>query len=398
MFDFFSQLLDQQGFMPHGHCYLWRDEVLWLHLIGDGLTVLAYFLIPGMLLYFVRVRHDIRYRTIFYLFGLFIVTCGTSHLISMFTIWEPIYRLESLVKMLTGVVSISTTAYMLVLMPKARRIPTIEQLQAVNARLEEEIAQHKATAEELRASQSQLQQQVQAVEEINQELESFVYSVAHDLRAPLRHVIGYAELMEEPRQDRTEEEDAFYMQKISRSARHMGHLIDGLLDFSRGRNQPLQIQAVALQELIPKLQEQLSQENPDRQVEWKIGTLPTVQGDPVMLEQVFANLLSNAIKFTQHAVVARIAVTAETLPGAYAVTVTDNGAGFDMEYEEKLYSLFERLHRQKEFPGHGVGLATAKRIVERHGGSIEAHGKIDQGASFRIILPQEPVENVGPMS
>lgn len=390
MFEFLSQLLDQQGFMPHGHCYLWRDDVLWLHLIGDGLTVLAYFLIPGMLFYFVRVRRDIRYRTVFYLFGLFIITCGTSHLISMFTIWDPVYRLESLVKMMTGLVSISTSAYLLVLMPKAQRIPTIVQLEALNLRLAEEVAQHKATSEDLRASEAKLTHHVQELETVNQELEMFIYSVAHDLRAPLRHVIGYAELLEEAQPEDTSQQEPSSLQQISQSAGQMGHLIDALLQFSRTRNQPLHFSTVDLSAMVERIQAGLTQEASDRTIEWEIQPLPQVTGDATMVEQVFTNLLSNAVKFTQQEPVARIQVGVTQTEEEYHFSVSDNGVGFDMAYQEKLFSLFERLHRQSDFPGHGVGLANVKRILERHGGSIAAEGEPEKGATIRFTLPRKP--------
>lgn len=388
MLEFLSRLLERQGFMPHGHCYMWRDDVLWLHLIGDGLTVLAYFLIPAMLVYFIRVRRDLRYRTIFYLFGAFIISCGTTHLISMFTVWEPVYRLESLVKFITGLVSISTTAYMLMLLPKARRIPTVEQLEGVNQQLAQEVTRHKATSEELAGSQAELTHHLRELEAVNAELEGFVYSVAHDLRAPIRHMHSYAELLDASVGQDLSEDDAFALAAIQQSARRMGTMMDELLQFSRGRNQPLRTAVVDLNELVARLQARLVEEAPGRTIRWQVAPLPAVQADPTMIEQVFDNLLSNAVKFTSQREVAEISLTVESTPEAHRFVVRDNGAGFDMKYRDKLFGLFQRLHKQSEFPGHGVGLANVKRILARHGGNIEGVGKVGEGATFIFTLPR----------
>lgn len=391
MSKFFSRLLEQQGFMPHGHCYLWQDEVLWLHLIGDGLTVLAYFLIPAMLIYFVRVRKDLRYRTIFYLFGAFIISCGTTHLISVYTIWEPIYRLESLVKLLTGIISMSTTAYMLILLPKAKRIPTVEQLEAVNHELAEEVISHRTTMQELQASQVELQRRLSELKALNDELEGFIYSVSHDLRAPIRHVNSHALQLEEAlASDEPEAPEAvqMYLNDIKYTAKRMGGMMDELLNFSRGRNQPLTMERIDLDDVVKSAQAEALFALPKHDIEWHITELPTIQGDYNMIHRVFENLLSNAIKFTGKAETPRIDISVEEKPQTFEVSVRDNGAGFNMKYKEKLFGLFQRLHKQSDYPGYGVGLANVKRIIERHGGAIEGRGERGKGAEFILTFPK----------
>jgi signal transduction histidine kinase len=389
MFDFINRLLEQEGFMPHGHCYLWQGEVLWLHLIGDGLTVLAYFLIPAMLIYFIRVRRDLRYRTIFYLFGAFIIFCGTSHLISIYTIWEPIYRLESLVKFLTGLVSISTTAYMLVLMPRARRIPTIEQLEAVNQELAEEVDSHKATSEELRASQTELERRLEELKAVNAELERFIYSVSHDLRAPIRHINTHALMLEKSLAESDKEGAQGYLDDLKYTAKRMGGMMDQLLKFSRSRSQALSLQSIDLHEMVAEIKKEEMASTPERSIHWDIDPLPTITGDFLMIRQVFSNLMSNAIKFTSQTQEARVKIATQEQTDQYLIQIQDNGAGFDMRYQKKLFGLFQRLHKQSEFAGFGVGLANAKRVMERHGGSIRGQGVRGEGATFTLTFPKQ---------
>ncbi len=220
----------------------------------------------------------------------------------------------------------------------------------------------------------------------NRELESFAYSVSHDLRAPLRHLDGFAELLRKncyPQLDATGQR---YLDKITASAQRMGRLIDDLLAFSRLLRTDVSRTHVSLQGLQDEVRRDLEPDLAGRTVVWRIGHLPDVYGDRSMLRQVFVNLLSNAVKYTRNRAEAVIEIgCAGTTDEEATIFVRDNGAGFEMQYVDKLFGVFQRLHSD-EFEGNGVGLANVRRIVERHGGRVWAEGAVDQGATFYCSL------------
>jgi PAS domain S-box-containing protein len=229
-----------------------------------------------------------------------------------------------------------------------------------------------------------LRAKAEALTEANAELESFSYSVSHDLRAPLRHIDGYARILEEEAGDRLTSELQHYLGRIAHSARRMGSLIDDLLAFSRLARSALQRQPVEMAELAREALRELP--GPGAAVE--IGSLPQVPGDPALLRQVWCNLLSNAIKYsTPRGADARVRVDGRVEDGQAVFEVTDNGVGFDMRYRDRLFGVFQRLHPQDEFEGTGIGLAIVQRIVRRHGGRVDASATPGQGATFRFELP-----------
>ena len=212
--------------------------------------------------------------------------------------------------------------------------------------------------------------------------------MSHDLRAPLRHIDGYAALLSKAAGQSLDEKAQRYLQTISDSAKQMGQLIDDLLVFSRMGRQEMLRTTVNLNQLIKAVIQDLRLDLQGRTISWKIGTLPDVQGDPAMLRQVFMNLLTNALKFTATRQNGQIEIGAKRdVPGEVTVFVRDNGVGFDMQYVHKLFGVFQRLHRNDEFEGTGIGLANVRRIVHRHGGRTWAEGVLDQGATFYVALP-----------
>jgi signal transduction histidine kinase len=241
---------------------------------------------------------------------------------------------------------------------------------------------------ERRRVAAELQRRGEQLEAANKELEAFSYSVSHDLRAPLRHIDGYASLLRKAVGDSLAEKPARYLQTISESAKQMGQLIDDLLVFSRmGRQEMLQT-TVNLDQLVKTVIDDLRLDLQGREISWKIEPLPEVPGDPAMLRQVFMNLIANAVKFTCTRPIAKIEIGVERRGGGEVViSVRDNGVGFDMQYAPKLFGVFQRLHRADEFEGTGIGLANVRRIVHRHGGRTWAQGVPDKGATFYVALP-----------
>ena len=231
----------------------------------------------------------------------------------------------------------------------------------------------------------QLEHEAARVRALNEELEAFTYSVSHDLRAPVRHVSGFVDLLRRRTDVAWDETARRHLDTIGRAAAHMGQLIDDLLAFSRMGRTDLLRTRVNLGRIVREL---LAELRATGDVEWQVDDLPDVAGDPAMLRIVLGNLLGNALKYTRTRERPRIQVGTLPRDGPDVVVfVRDNGVGFDMAYAEKLFGVFQRLHAAEEFEGTGIGLATVRRIVHRHGGRTWAHGAVDQGATFFFSLP-----------
>lgn len=645
--DFFSS----EGFMPHGHCYLWNPGLVWLHVVSDGLTALAYTSIPFTLVYFARRRRDVPFNWMFLCFGLFIIACGTTHMLEIWTLWNPSYWLSGSVKAVTATASVATAVLLVRLVPTALAIPsanelhrTNEELHAIrheleerviartkelvekNAQLEREIAerlraehrfrrlsdagvigivvvnknldvlevndaaarmvgyeaedftsgrvrwsdltpdegrpadarmiqkldatgvaspwekeylrkdgtrvpvlvgvaatedgeriavilditdrkQAEATLVKLRAEQEAgatfrdlleaapdamvildlegrivlvneqaeklfaydrskllgqsiellvperyrkqhpghrtrymadenatrpmglgrelfarrsdgseipveislnrihtvagtvvsstirdiserkrtehvLRRAKEAAEMASRELESFSYSVAHDLRAPLRGINGYATALVEELGPKLDAEHRLFLDRIGAGAARMGDLIDALLALARVSRTDLKREDVDLGRLAESIVGELKRQQPQRDVEFVCGKDLRAVGDESLVRALLDNLLQNAWKFTSKKGHARIEVGRDDA----GFFVSDTGAGFDMAYGDKLFAPFQRLHQQTDFAGTGIGLATVQRIVQRHGGRIWAEGKVDAGATFHFTL------------
>ncbi|UQN09468.1 ATP-binding protein [Deinococcus sp. QL22] len=240
-----------------------------------------------------------------------------------------------------------------------------------------------------RAEQAgRLRAQRDALAAANEELEAFAYSVSHDLRTPVRHVTSFAQLLRKTLGDRLDDKSARYLGVMDQAAARMTTLIDAILELSRTSQQPLHLRMVDLGTVVASVRELLEPEAIHRQVRWTVGPLPLVMGDLGLLRQVIENLLSNALKYTTPRAEAHIEVWAEESPQDWRVSVRDNGVGFDAGYTHKLFGVFQRLHRQEEFEGNGVGLANVRRVITRHSGTVTAEGVLDQGATFSFTLPK----------
>jgi signal transduction histidine kinase/CheY-like chemotaxis protein len=255
--------------------------------------------------------------------------------------------------------------------------------------LESEIARRSEMEHEVRRLNQQLEARVRErtseLERANRELEAFSYSVAHDLRAPLRLIDAQVQMLSSGMMGNFPRPVVVQLEQIQRGAGHMSALIDGLLALSRVRHVDMKQQVVALKDLVDEAIRILSNETAGRAIEWRIGTLPSIHCDPDLMLQVFVNLIGNAIKYSRPRSQAEIEISyvEGTQPNVY---VRDNGVGFDMRYAAKLFGLFQRLHRQDEFEGTGIGLATVSRIIERHGGRIWAESELGNGATFRFSI------------
>jgi light-regulated signal transduction histidine kinase (bacteriophytochrome) len=275
--------------------------------------------------------------------------------------------------------------------PRAFKEHDIHCVQAVANILATAIERHQAE-ERMQTFNAELEQRVkqrtEQLELANRELEAFSYSVSHDLRAPLRHMDGFAEILRSSLpDDQVNEQVRLSLRAISEAARKMSRLIEDLLSFSRTARVEMNSVPVNLAAAVEKVCAELKSDCDGRQVAWQIQALPTVDGDPEMLRLVFTNLIANALKYTRPCENARIEIGVQPTDTEIVLYVRDNGVGFDPQYAHKLFGVFQRLHSAKEFDGTGIGLAIVRRIIMRHGGRAWAEGSLGNGATFYVALP-----------
>ena len=240
-----------------------------------------------------------------------------------------------------------------------------------------------------RLAETEIKLRSSQLEAANKELEAFSYSVSHDLRAPLRHIDGFAEMLQKHAVAALDEKGRRYLETISEAAKRMGRLIDDLLDFSRTGRAEMRKARVSMEGLVKEVLNDLRSDLQGRKITWKNGHLPEAHGDPAMLRQVLVNLIGNAVKYTLRCEDASIEIGCASSPQEETVFfIRDNGAGFDMRYAHKLFGIFQRLHGTTEFEGTGIGLANVRRIILRHGGRVWAEGAVGQGATFYFALPK----------
>jgi signal transduction histidine kinase len=299
----------------------------------------------------------------------FEITSGELHYYALFVAWGAIVASFSAVR---------------------RRVE--DNLRQARDKLQVELEYRRQREDEIRTLNQELAKRAAELEVTNKELESFTYSVSHDLRAPLRHVAGYSELLQRQASSLLDEKSQRFIRTILDSAKRMGNLIDDLLAFARIGRAETKKTEVNLAELVREVVAEIGQDTKGRDIAWKIGALPVCHGDRSMLRLVFVNLVSNAVKFTSIRSPAKIEIgCVDRNENEVEVFVRDNGAGFDMQYVNKLFGVFQRLHLSEQFEGTGIGLATVQRIIHRHGGKVRGEGVVDQGATFYFSLPKTPV-------
>ena len=410
---FFSGLLEV--FTPRQQCMNYEADVVWMHIIADAMIALAYFSIPLALIYFVRRRKDLAFHWMFVLFAAFILACGTTHVFGVIAIWRPYYRLDGLVKMLTGLVSIATAILLWPLVAKALLLPSPSMLRSANERLAAEVeVRQRAEAEARRASEhlerrveertaelhAASEQKVQLLtseraarteaERAGRIKDDFVATLSHELRTPISAILGWTHLLRaNPQRD-----DALHgLEVIDRNTRAQARMIDDLLDMSRivAGKLRLDVQTVDLTAVIRAAMETVTPAAEARGVRLQIVLDPAagpVRGDAARLQQVMWNLLSNAIKFTPHG--GRVQISLNRVNSHVEIAVEDSGQGISPTFLPHVFDRFrqEDASTTRTHRGLGIGLSIVRHLVELHGGAVSAQSPgVGEGAVFRVMLP-----------
>lgn len=409
--------------MPHGHCYLWQSDILVLTVLGDGLTGLAYFALPGMLFYIIRKREDLTQRNVFLLFAAFILACGTTHFIHIWTIWYPTYRLASIIIMLTGIISVVSAVALFRALPQILAFPSNSRLESANQQLLAEIAEKEKAQADLRKINDELELRVQQrtaqlirvnrelekeietrkkVEKdifvknaelirINGDLDNFVYCASHDLKSPLVNAEGLITALREEMPNQNQQVNEL-VDRLDHSISRMHHTVQDLTEVSalQKGSEKADFKGLTFNEVLEEVKLNLADEIAATGVKITadFGAAEKVWFTPKNLNSIVFNLLSNAIKYRSPNRPPEVKLTTQEAGNYIMLAVADNGIGIDLiKHEKKIFYLFKRLHENTK--GSGVGLFLVKRIMEFNQGRVEVESKLDEGTTFKIYFPKQ---------
>ncbi|PMB37445.1 histidine kinase [Fischerella thermalis BR2B] len=415
--EFISSFFYSGNFIPHGHCYLWKLELVWLHILTDSLIALSYFSIPLTLIYFVRKRQDVPFKSLFILFGAFIISCGTTHIMGVWTLWHPDYWLSGTIKAVTAIVSFYTALTLIPLVPQALALPSPAQLEAANNALQNEIIERKRVERELREYKENLEQLVEQrtaelaktnellqqevtqrqqsqekmallvkeLESTNKELNDFAYIVSHDLKAPLRGISSLSEWLLADYADKFDHEGKELINLLIFRVHKIHNLIDAILEYSRVGRIKEESRRVNLNDVVTEVIELLQ---PIENIQIEIANqLPVIKFEKTRIEQVFQNLLSNAIKFIDKPQ-GKITIACTEKNGYWQISITDNGPGIEKQHFERIFKIFQKLTDHKNPNSTGIGLAIVKKIIEMYGGEVWVESELGVGTTFFFTLKE----------
>jgi signal transduction histidine kinase/ActR/RegA family two-component response regulator len=399
----FVEWLFPSNFMPHGHCYLWRPDVLWLHVGSDSLIATSYFAIPVALTYFVRKRKAVLpYWWLPVLFAAFIMLCGSTHLMSIWTVWNPDYVLDGYIKLATALASAATAVMVYRVLPAGMALRTPVELQrevdartmelsAINAQLRAEIAERERVETQLRQSEHELRESLQKLAEADTRKDEFLAILSHELRNPLAPILTSVHLLQ--RKGGSDPVALGAQQIIDRQVRHMSRLLDDLLDVSRLSKGIVNLQReyfdlrVALELAIETARPHLDKDKHAIEIR-SIDEPLIVHADQNRLVQIFTNLINNACKYSPSGTA--IEIEADGQDSAAVIRIIDHGAGIAPELTERIFEMFAQADTSLERPngGLGIGLTLARELARLHGGEITVSSRgLGQGSTFTVQLP-----------
>ena len=378
----FRGLFSGDGFLPHATCYLRNPGVIRLHVISDLLIGAAYVSISVTLGYLVwKASENIPFHWMFLAFGIFIISCGFTHFMEVWTVWQPVYWLAGYVKLISAVASVVTAIALFPLVPKVFRL--IDAVKVSEQRAKDLAEAHAALArknEELSEQKSELQA-------ANDDLNAFSYSVAHDFRAPLRSMQGFAEMLKADVGHKLSNEENERLNKITTGATKLQTMLTELLEYSRLSRADMQLHPVNLQDAIQQGLDLIRVETDARKAKISIqSTDARVVGNQTALTHIVANLVSNAIKFVPRDSAPEVAIRVERRGARHRLSITDNGIGIAQEHQDRIFKIFERLHPDSRFAGSGIGLAIVYRATQKMGGELGLESSPGRGSTFWVEL------------
>lgn len=368
--------LQESAYHPHGVCYLWEPGLVWTHVTSDALIALAYFSIPFGLVYFLRKRRDIPFNRMIGAFALFILACGATHAMAIWTLWRPDFWAAAWVKVVTAVASVSTAALLVPFVPKALRFPSIAQWEERNRALERQIEERREVERKLQAS--------------NEELDGFAYTVSHDLRAPLRAMEGFAVALLEDCTADLSPECVDYAERIRASANRMEELIRDLLEYSRLVRAEVAREPVDLSVTVRDVLDAMTDVDTESHVTVEIADETLVLAREAILRHMIENLVRNALTYTREGETPAASVRSERCGDRVRIWVEDRGIGIAPEHHERIFNVFERLHSIETYPGTGIGLAIVAKGSERLGGTCGVESAVGEGSRFWFELEAAP--------
>jgi two-component system, chemotaxis family, sensor kinase Cph1 len=374
------QWLFEKDFMPHGHCYFWRPDILWTHVLSDGIIALAYFSIPVTLVYFLNKRRDFPFRGVLALFAAFIILCGTTHIFGIITVWKPIYAIDGLVKAATALVSIATALVIIPLVPIALGMRSPAELEAANQSLQEEIGRRRET-------ESSLETAIDKLHRSNEELEQFASIASHDLQSPLRSIVNFTQLLKQNAEGKLDKDAEEFLGFIEQGGKRMQSLISDLLQVARINKGLPEMTVVSMNQVLESVREQLRLSLEETGATLEATDLPDVLGHEGQLVQLLQNLVGNATKYVAPGVKPVIRIRATREQNDWYFVVADNGIGIQPEHLKSIFVIFHRLHLDDQYPGSGIGLSICQKIIERHKGRIWVTSEPDKGSEFHFTLP-----------
>ena len=377
--------LFNSDFMPHGYCYLWKPGLVWLHVLSDTLIALAYFSIPVTLVYFIRKRRDLPFHWMFVSFGVFILACGATHIMDVWTLWHGTYWLSGAIKVVTAMASVPTAILLVQLIPQMLALPSPRDLRL-------EIAERKRAEGALHQANTQLETRNREVEKANRLKSNFLATMSHELRTPLNSIIGFSDLLAEQSSGRLTQKQERFVGNIAESSRHLLALVNDILDLSKIEAGRFELKyesfsmSVAIEEVLSTVRPLAAVKRIELSTE--LSDELTLYADRVRLREVLYNLLSNAIKFTpEDGCVRLVARSDEAL---LRVSVIDTGIGIPRDEREAIFEPFHQLPApvQGVREGTGLGLSITKLLVEKHGGRIWVESEPAKGSKFHFTLPR----------
>ncbi len=384
--DFFSS----DAFMPHGMCYLWRPEILWLHVLSDVLIAVSYFTIPIGIYYFAKRRTDLGFKTIFLLFTAFILLCGITHLVNIVIIWNPLYGPQGLAKLATGIVSAATAFTLWRLIPKALKIPGPQYYKDINDDLTIQIKAREEAEKELQktnaALESTVQQRTQELEKANANLQEFAYIASHDLRAPLNNVEQLAKFIEEDLDGKVDKDTSDNIDLILQRVSRMKVMLNDILSYAKADDFSSAPEPVDTAEVVEEVTTWI--DPPEGFSVSAESNLPVIEIEKSFMEQVLLNLISNAIKHHDRDTGA-INVSYKVEGRFHVFSVSDDGPGIPANHHARILKMFQKLKSRDEVEGSGIGLAVVQKLITSKGGELKILSPAlnDRGTTFSFSLP-----------